>query len=147
MSEAFLIAVLPVKPWPEMQLNSVSCLAGDKVLGQEFFSRGKTTRNESARKRAACYVFSSIFSILILPCLQNTNIWPEFLRSVEKSQFLPFAGAAFTTFIITADIHTFLFALRYTKTYNLQVKKEKKQLLESSFFLKYLIFSFPPQIF
>lgn len=74
-------------PRLEMQLKSISCLAGAKALGQVCLSpEARFASHKNARKRTTCSIFTSIFSTLILLCLQNVRIWPEFLTRVEKSQ-------------------------------------------------------------
>lgn len=87
VSKAFLFTILLVKLRPEMQLKSISYLAGDTALVQVCCSPEAWLQlTKMPEKEAACSVFTSIFSTLILLCLQNIRIWPEFLRPIENSQ-------------------------------------------------------------
>lgn len=126
MSKVFLIAVLPVKPRPEMQLNSISCLAGDKVLGQVFFSRGKTARNENARKRSCmlCVQFPFLYFNFALSSKYQCLTWiSEICRKIIISAL--WRGSICHVYNHIKDIHTFLFVLHDTKTRNPEVRKNK----------------------
>lgn len=147
--KAFLIAILPVKPRPEMQLNLISCLAGDKVLGQVSFSRGKTARDENARKRSCtlCLQFHFLYFNFPLSSKYQHLTWISGIcRKISISAF--WRGSICPVYNHSKGIQTFLFVLHYTKTYNLEVRNINI-LLESfnTCLLKYLSHSLPPQNF